>query len=159
MPYNDFIILRKTKCYFVDYNNFIIRMGIIVGYDNINDTVHIKSKNYKYGYDILYRNRKHIWFDLEECLLWLNEYLRNESGMGEFKVMELTSQLNGIDTEYKINEPIGDRYTIYLNGLRQDRNDFEINDQTLIIKVLFEYIPTSNDTLSIEYWKPNEIIQ
>ena len=156
MHKNDFIIIRGTRCYFIDANTFIIRTGIIVGYDNISRRVTLKVKNNFDSYDVLYRNRDYIWFDLEECLLWLTDYLR-DSGMLTIKVMDLTSQLNGTNNVLKLQETLGDKYTIFLNGLRQDRNDYEVDNNNLTLTLLFNTIPSSKDTLIIEYWKTSEL--
>ena len=156
MHKNDFIIIRGTRCYFIDANTFIIRTGVIVGYDNISSQITIKVKNNFNEYDVVYRNRDYIWFDLEECLLWLTNYLR-DSGMLTIKVMNLTSQLNGINKVFKLKETLGDKYTIFLNGLRQDRYDYIVDDSNLTLTSLSNDIPTQKDTLIIEYWKTSEL--
>ena len=158
MQKNDFIIIRGTRCYFIDNIKFLIRTGIIVGYDNIKRTVTIKSKSFSNEYEVVYRNRDYIWFDLEKCLLWLTDYLRTKKTMGKFKVMDLSSQLDGINKTFNLSSKIKDNYTIYMNGLRQDRNDFIIDDNELKITLLFDYTPTTEDTLVIEYWEEEEII-
>ncbi len=156
MHKNDFIIIRGTRCYFIDANTFIIRTGIIVGYNNTLGQVTIKVKNNSNEYDVIYRNRDYIWFDLEECLLWLTNYLR-DSGMLTIKVMNLTSQLNGVNNIFKLRESLGDKYTIFLNGLRQDRYDYIIDNDNLTITSLSSDIPSQKDTLIIEYWKSSEL--
>lgn len=156
MQKSDFFIIGGTRCYFIDANTFIIRTGILIGYDNVIDRATIKVKNYLNDYDIVYRNREYVWFDLEECLIWLTNYLR-DSGMLTIKVMDLTYQLNGVDNVFKLNETLGDKYTIFLNGLRQDRYDYIVDDNNLTLTLQTTNIPTSKDTLIIEYWKSSEL--
>lgn len=156
MQKSDFFIIGGTRCYFIDANTFIIRTGILIGYDNVIDRATIKVKNHLNDYDIVYRNREYVWFDLEECLIWLTNYLR-DSGMLTIKVMDLTYQLNGVDNVFKLNEALGDKYTIFLNGLRQDRYDYIVDDNNLTLTLQTTNIPTSKDTLIIEYWKSSEL--
>lgn len=153
---NDFIVLNRTECYFIDWTNMVIGIGTIIAYDNIHRRVTIKHQIHPNEYVILYRARDYIWFRLEEALKWFNDYLR-DYGMIRLAVMDLSNQLDGHTTTFNLSEPIYSNYTIYLNGLRQDRNDFVVDNVNLILTMNADYIPTSDDTLSIEYLKVNRL--
>ena len=154
--YNDFIELGRTTCYFVDMEEYRILTGVINGYDNLRNLVTIlyKIPGSENQYEIIYRQRPYIWFILEECLIWINKYLE-ENAMPKLYVMNLSDQLDGVKNTLETTDTIGDTYTIYLNGLRQNREDYTIDDDNKQIKLLFEPLPNQNDILTIEYWKKN----
>ena len=149
---NDFIILGRTECYFVDWTNKTIGVGTIVAYNNIERIVTIQYKvRHPNEYVTLYRSRDYIWFKLEEALEWYNDYLR-DTGMLLLKVMDLTEQLDGSTTTYRLSERIGESYTIYLNGLRQNRENFIVDNDNLTVTIEdLDFIPDERDILSIEY--------
>lgn len=155
-PYNDFIELGRTTCYFIDMEEYLILTGVIIGYDNLRNLVTIlyKIPGSENQYEIIYRQRPYIWFILEECLIWLNKYLE-EQAMPKLYVMNLSDQLDGVNDTLETTDKIGDTYTIYLNGLRQNREDYTIDDDNKQIKLLIEPIPNQNDIFTIEYWKKN----
>ena len=155
---NDFIVLRGTRCYFIDAETLLVRIGTIVGYNNLTHvvTIRVKRSHTKNEYDLIYRTRPYIWFDLEHCLMWLTEFLRN-AGLLQIKVMDLSDQLDGSTSILNTTEEIGDKYTIYLNGLRQNREDYVIDDENGILEILISPIPNSHDKLTIEYWKTSSI--
>lgn len=152
--YNDFITIGRTTCYFIDNNTYQILTGVIMNYNNFNGVVKISYKKDKNNYDEVYRNRDNIWFCLEDCLLYLNEFLK-ENVMPRLNVINLSDQLDGTTNILKIPNTISDSYTIYLNGLRQNREDFVINNIDLTLTILFEPIPNKPDILTIEYWTQN----
>lgn len=157
---NDFIVLGRTECYFIDWVNMRIGVGTIIAYDNINRTVTIQYKiNKPNDWVLVYRGRDYIWFRLECALAWFNNYLR-DWGMIQLKVMNLTDQLDGVKTILTLSERIGENYTIYLNGLRQNRENFIIdNDNLTVTMVDLDMIPTEEDILSIEYLKKEDITE
>lgn len=157
---NDFIVLGRTECYFIDWVNMRIGVGTIIAYNNINRTVTIQYKiNKPNEWILVYRGRDYIWFRLECALAWFNDYLR-DWGMIQLKVMDLTNQLDGVKTTLTLSERIGENYTIYLNGLRQNRENFIIdNDNLTITMVDLDMIPTEEDILSIEYLKKEDITE
>lgn len=157
---NDFIVLGRTECYFIDWVNMRIGEGTIIAYDNINRTVTIQYKiNKPNDWILVYRSRDYIWFRLECALAWFNNYLR-DWGMIQLKVMNLTDQLDGVKTTLTLSERIGENYTIYLNGLRQNRENFIIdNDNLTVTMVDLDMIPTEEDILSIEYLKKEDITE
>lgn len=157
---NDFIVLGRTECYFIDWVNMRIGVGTIIAYDNINRTVTIQYKiNKPNDWILVYRSRDYIWFRLECALAWFNDYLR-DWGMIQLKVMNLTDQLDGVKTTLTLSERIGENYTIYLNGLRQNRENFIIdNDNLTVTMVDLDMIPTEEDILSIEYLKKEDITE
>lgn len=162
---NDFIVLGKTQCYFIDWVNLRICIGEIIAYNNINRTVTIRCKyNYNpilkdYEYIIVYRGRDYIWFRLECALEWFNNYLR-DYGMISLKVMDLTDQLDGIKTTFNLSRKIGRNYTIYINGLRQNRENFIIDDNNHTITVVdLDEIPNQHDILTIEYLQVEDVTQ
>ena len=157
---NDFIVLGRTECYFIDWVNMRIGVGTIIAYDNINRTVTIQYKiNKPNDWILVYRSRDYIWFRLECALTWFNNYLR-DWGMIQLKVMNLTDQLDGVKTTLTLSERIGENYTIYLNGLRQNRENFIIdNDNLTVTMVDLDMIPTEEDILSIEYLKKEDITE
>lgn len=150
--YNDFITIGRTVCYFIDYETYRICTGTIVKYNNLNGLITIRYKNDKNNYILLYRSRPYIWFVLEDCLIWLNKYLE-ENAMPKLHVMNLSDQLDGVKDTLTTTDKIGDTYTIYLNGLRQNREDYVIDDMNNQIKLLIEPLPSKDDILTIEYWK------
>lgn len=152
--YNDFITIGRTTCYFIDNNTYQILTGVIMNYNNFNGVVKISYKIDKNNYGEVYRNRDNIWFCLEDCLLYLNEFLK-ENVMPRLNVINLSDQLDGTTNILKIPNTISDSYTIYLNGLRQNREDFVINNIDLTLTILFEPIPNKPDILTIEYWTQN----
>lgn len=152
--YNDFITIGRTTCYFIDNNTYQILTGVIMNYNNFNGLIKISYKVGKNEYIDIYRNRDNIWFCLEDCLLYLNEFLK-ENVMPRLQVIDLSDQLDGTTNILKIPNTISDSYTIYLNGLRQNREDFIINNIDLTLTILFEPIPNKPDILTIEYWTQN----
>ena len=147
---NDFIVLNRTECYFIDWVNMVIGIGRIIAYDNINRQVTIEYKLGHNNYILVYRSRDYIWFRLEYALQWFNDYLK-DYGMVNLKIQDLSSQLDGVRRTFTLTEYIGENYTIFLNGLRQDREDFIVDEDNHTITMNTEYIPNEDDTLSIEY--------
>lgn len=152
--YSDFITIGRTTCYFIDNNTYQILTGVIVNYNNFNGVIKILYKIDKNNYQEVYRNRDYIWFCIEDCLLYLTNFLK-ENVMPRLNVINLSDQLDGTTNILKIPNTISDSYTIYLNGLRQNREDFVINNNDLTITILFTPIPDKSDILTIEYWTQN----
>lgn len=158
---NDFIVLGRTQCYFIDWVNMKISTGEIIAYNNINRTVTIRCKynNTSNEYITIYRGRDYIWFRLEHALKWFNDYLR-DMGMLSIKIMNLTDQLDGTKTVLNLSQRLGNNYTIYLNGLRQNRENYIIDDENLTITMVdLDEIPNQNDILTIEYLQAQEVTQ
>lgn len=155
--YNDFITINRTTCYFILDEVFQVASGVIVGYNNFNGTIKIRYKQEGNSYIILYRSRDRIWFTYNDCLLWLNEWLR-EHIMPKIYIMDLSSQLDGVKNVINLTEAITDSYTIYLNGLRQNRENYVIDNENLTLTIYIDPLPESTDVLTIEYWKRDESV-
>lgn len=155
--YNDFITINRTTCYFILDEVFQVASGVIVGYNNFNGTIKIRYKQKGNSYIILYRSRDRIWFTYNDCLLWLNEWLR-EHIMLKIHIMDLSSQLDGVKNVINLTEAITNSYTIYLNGLRQNRENYVIDNENLTLTIYIDPLPESTDVLTIEYWKRDESV-
>lgn len=155
--YNDFITINRTTCYFILDEVFQVASGVIVGYNNFNGTIKIRYKQEGNNYIILYRSRDRIWFTYNDCLLWLNEWLR-EHIMPKIYIMDLSPQLDGVKNVINLTEAITDSYTIYLNGLRQNRENYVIDNENLTLTIYIDPLPESTDVLTIEYWKRDESV-
>lgn len=154
MNRNDFIILGRTTCYFIEGQTNLIQVATIIKYDNYNGMITLRYKQLENYYTIIYRPRNRIWFDLKECLLFLVDYIKGEN-MYLLEAMNLSDQLDGSTNILSLEESIGDRYTIYLNGLRQNREDYIVDNTRLELTMLIDPIPNQDDILTIEWWKNN----
>ena len=61
----------------------------------------------------------------------------------------LTSQVDGVKTIFELGEEVGFIYDLFLNGIRYNKEDYEINGTTLTLAI--GYIPENGDKLVLSH--------